>query len=122
MTLEKVIKKAIRAGWDWRKDFEHPKSLRISPNEMVGLSTVLKEKVFLSPLFWQSLAKSLNFSELGISVSTWKAFCSDCQKLSGGSCGQHDNTWLQSGWKILWHRFIDHLIQGKNAESFFETL
>jgi hypothetical protein len=25
-------------------------------------------------------------------------------------------------WLMFWHRFIDHLAEGKNAESFFASL
>lgn len=27
-----------------------------------------------------------------------------------------------SGWRYAWHRFIDHLVDGKDIESFFEQL
>lgn len=33
-----------------------------------------------------------------------------------------EECWNKSCWKCVWHRFIDHLAEGKSIESFFETL
>jgi hypothetical protein len=30
--------------------------------------------------------------------------------------------WEEKYWKKFWHRFIGHLAEGKDAESFFQTL
>jgi hypothetical protein len=30
--------------------------------------------------------------------------------------------WEEKYWKKFWHRFIDHLAEGKDAESFFQAL
>ena len=53
-------------------------------------------QALLSPLFWQALGKS-----------------------RGWVVGHFDGkpTWLE-----YWHRFIDHLAEGKSAESYFEQL
>jgi hypothetical protein len=50
--------------------------------------------IFLDPSFWQSLIKAIF----------------DMNKTS--------RTW----WKHEWHRFIDHLADGKSAEQFFADL
>ncbi|HVB33734.1 MAG TPA: hypothetical protein VNJ52_05090 [Patescibacteria group bacterium] len=52
--------------------------------------------VFLDPSFWQSLGKALGWGENDTA---------------------HRNEWISR-----WHDFIDHLAEGKSAESFFETL
>ena len=53
--------------------------------------------VFLDPSFWQSLAKAMD----------WK----------GESIIDMRLNWLDH-----WHRFIDHLTDGKDAENFFKEL
>ena len=55
---------------------------------------------FLDPLFWQSLGKALG----------WVA---DFEEADGS---------IYNRWLIEWHRFIDHLAEGKIAEIFFESL
>ena len=55
---------------------------------------------FLDPQFWQSLGKALGWTARG-------------QQLAMDS----KPTWL-----LEWHRFIDHLAEGKTAEEYFKTL
>jgi hypothetical protein len=55
-----------------------------------------KERYFLLPDFWQSLGKALGW-------------------ILEGHAGRKQ-------WKEEWHRLIDHLAEGKTAESFFESL
>lgn len=50
-------------------------------------------QILLDPLFWSSLGKALGWRETIIPM------------------------WIQK-----WHDFIDHLAEGKNAESFFTAL
>jgi hypothetical protein len=50
--------------------------------------------------FWQSLGKALGWDEKRCFLQKYR-----------------DNEW-----QYQWHRFIDHLAEGKDAESFFETL
>lgn len=56
------------------------------------------EILLLDPKWWQALGKSLNW---------------------GDGWGEMLN---EEGWKHHWHRFIDHLAEGKDAESFFIEL
>jgi hypothetical protein len=60
----------------------------------------LASEMFLDPSFWQSLGKALGWDE----------------RIDDGS------HYAKPGWLEAWHRFIDHLAEGKTAESFFETL
>jgi len=55
-------------------------------------------EVFLDPLFWQALGKARGWAK-------------------------KQPRQIQKGeWKWQWHRFIDHLADGKDAESFFASL
>lgn len=50
------------------------------------------EVALIDPLFWQSLGKAMGWSP------------------------------MYGEWKTKWHRFIDHLAEGKDINSFFENL
>jgi len=56
----------------------------------------------LDPLFWQSLGRSLGWRDEEFDI--------------------YDSGKPFQEWKEQWHSFIDHLADGKDAESFFEEL
>jgi hypothetical protein len=95
--IEQAIGEAEAAGWKplWKtSEFE-------SGSHLVQRSV---EMAFLDPFFWQALGKARGWGEL---------------KLPNRSpIGQHE----EGRWFFHWHRFIDHLAEGKDAESFFESL
>lgn len=64
-------------------------------------------KILLDPLFWQSLGKSLKW------VGWFQEECQEC----GNEVGKGRLSWQEQ-----WHRFIDHLASGKEAEDFFNQL
>ena len=99
MTIQQVIEKAIEGGW---QEGRSPKVVKTrsgflvqTKGEIIGFETSI-HSVFLDPLFWQSLGKAMGW---------W---------------GENANGKPQ--WVNKWHRFIDHLAEGKDAESFFESL
>jgi hypothetical protein len=55
---------------------------------------VTAAETFLDPAFWQALGCALEV----------------------------DGIYPHGDWKILWHDFIEHLIDGGTAEGFFETI
>jgi hypothetical protein len=55
------------------------------------------EAILFDPLFWQALGKSLGW------------------KVASGSDMNHQ-------WTFEWHNFTQHLIMGKDIESFFKQL
>ncbi len=63
------------------------------------------EAAWCDPLFWQALGKAMGWDE-----------------------GEHeDPTFMYAPvdmamWQWKWHRFIDYLVEGKDAESFFNDL
>lgn len=94
--IEQAIKKAIEGGWVYRLGNEV-----VERNLRDGVMLV---EHFLDPLFWQSLGKAMG----------WK----DEKEYDGG--GAH---WKIKGqWKREWHRFIDHLAEGKTAEEYFKEI
>ena len=59
-----------------------------------------KELILFDPDFWRTLGKALGWTENF--------------KESDGS--------VYNEWIIKWHRFIDHLAEGKEEEEFFKEL
>jgi hypothetical protein len=124
---EQVIKKAEGTGYS-------------APIRYVGKSESDDDHVsatFLDPLFWQSLGKALGWGQpIDKREHEWgKRICLHCgvdtayqpPKESGCNhahypeacsvCSRNATTWRQH-----WHRFIDHLAEGKTAEEFFKGL
>lgn len=69
----------------------------------------------LDPAFWQALGRARRWSEAEYSVS----FGSTHPTLSTRFGGR---AYTLNTWRYHWHRFIDHLAEGKDAESFFKDL
>jgi len=105
--IEQIIEKAIEGGWN-----ELPKGQKIQVeiwegNHYVyaGGAEICLEMYLLNPLFWQALGKKMGWKEVkNESLSKTDDF--------GGFY------YLQE-WLKHWHRFIDHLAEGKDIESFF---
>lgn len=62
------------------------------------------ECIFLDPFFWQALGKARGWEDQKVSNLSF----------IGKTTGK--------AWKNCWHRFIDHLAEKKDAESFFNEL
>lgn len=65
-------------------------------------------QLLLDPQFWQALGKALG----------WGDICINCHNSVSSCCEEKYN----KDWKYYWHKFIDHLADGKDIESFFKTL
>ncbi len=99
--MEKAIKKAIEGGYI-RKD----KATRRLMTEVT-----MRQKwhyIVLDPLFWKALGKA----------EGWGDKCDMCNSKANGLCSAHRYT----SWHREWHRFIDHLAEGKDVDSFFNNL
>ena len=140
MTIEEAIKKANEGGFTsvqrvGRAFLQHNPLLRA--DEKFG-RTWEEEKtnaiIFLDPTFWKALGQSY-----GRYMGEQWGKCPDCEKEdyygSQKFCSNHgkeiQHYWkgdleklrhVSSSWFAHWHHFIDHLADGKTAESFFEKL
>lgn len=92
MTIEDAIKKAIDGGW-------------VDPKRNDVPTIYLRSHFFLDPAFWQSLGKAMGWDK---GVFFYNTFID----------GKENN----EGWRVYWHRFIDHLAEGESPEEFFEEL
>lgn len=74
----------------------------------IGSPVYDKNEVLLDPLFWQSIGKALGWNE-----DHFYLVANGIEMESQ----QNDKVW-----KLYWHRFIDHLASGGEAEKFFKEL
>lgn len=93
--MEQAIKKAIEGGLD----YSFPISPRANP-----------ELLFLNPIFWQCLGRSLGWSSKR---------CTECGE---ERCKKLNHDFWEYVWQYQWHNFIDHLAEGKDIDSFFKEL
>ena len=104
--IKKAIRLSIKGGWKGH-----------AQDDPVDIDMVLHELgkgVFLDPLFWQALGKAEGWDMDDRSI--WSS-------RSGGKMGHLDGQLYRFNsprWHL--HRFIDHLIEGKDINSFFEKL
>lgn len=108
MTIEEAIRKAVEGGW---RSAYYRSVLELNPNNKVGVHPVVRSslthlEIFLDPAFWQSLGKAIGWGIDEIEGRFWKA----------GMDGKKE------AWLAQWHRFIDHLAEGKKAEDWFAEL
>lgn len=100
--IEQAIKEAVDAKVGWHSDY------RTSGSS----TTKLHSDIFIDPAFWQALGKARGWFTKkdqcgGYDASTTYQTVREAQKRCS-FCN--------------WHRFIDHLAEGKDAESFFKNL
>lgn len=114
--MEKAIQKAIEGGWNkiWTS-CETPTGIskshdyrdwNIQWKDTTVPQIVRQNDFLLDPLFWQALGKAMGWGKkMSVSIA------------SGGG-----TAWHTKKWQAHWHDFIDHLAEGKDAESFFAEL
>jgi hypothetical protein len=111
LTMETAIKKAIEGGYHsdikniTRLDTENcliSGTYYIHFFEEEGqLFSCNTYQTLLDPLFWQALGKTEGWK----GIRYWYEYTNEIEP-----------------WIHEWHRFIDHLAEGKDAESFFTNL
>ena len=119
--MEKATEKAIKAGY--LKE-GHPEIItqygefkRIET--WAGDNEFSKYEILLDPEFWQALGKAEGWGrEFNVS---------SCGILEDGSFDliYEDDFSVPKvipEWKYRWHRFIDHIAEGKSVDNFFKEL
>jgi hypothetical protein len=97
--IEQAIKEAVEQGGY----LPFVQNWNTTPNRKLWMHYFL-----LDPLFWAALGKAKN-GKIG-DLKIRNGF--------GETIGREQS----DRWKETWHRFIDNLAQGKDAESFFAEL
>lgn len=117
--MEKAILLAINNGWKTKGDHAvlDEEIIRVYEYFEVIDSHNLYQSL-LDPLFWQALGRGLGWRQD-------PSLCTGC-KVIGYRTTNHMNDCLEKSrpgsWNDNWHRFIDHLIEGKSIDLFFESL
>lgn len=104
MTIEEWIELAIRDG-----DFPR--------EEYTNVNAVL-----LNRKFWQSLSKARGWGKRHFRVAGLYVYEIQVSTSSTDNRHKNCNQLCKEEWLYHWHCFIDHLAEGKTAESFFESL
>lgn len=100
--IEQAIEEAVGAGYKPEQlDYQRTDTEQFAEESY----RISYSKCFLDPLFWQALGKARG----------WDG--KHTIKIRGEPLSDWRKTPI-----YYWHRFIDHLIAGKNAESFFKDL
>jgi hypothetical protein len=113
--IKQAIQKAIEFGWVGVNPFEinvnpHDEDL---PKAMVEVMQSIMRKPYISEVlldknFWQALGKSEGW-EWFADIADYNVFMAN--RPEG-----------KTHWKIEMRNFIDHLIQGKDIDSYFKEL
>ncbi len=96
-SIEQAIKEAVDAKVGWHADYRTGGSSTTKPHS----------DIFLDPSFWQALGKARGWGK---------------KTLSNGMVADVGRDGYINVWQSYWHDFIDHLAEGKDAESFFAEL
>lgn len=91
--MDKAIKKAIKGG------YKKTILLDVSGYPYYNPGAMQIRVVFMDNLFWEALGKAEGWGGIGTS--------------------DYPQSVYHPYWKINWHKFIDHLAEGKDIESFF---
>jgi len=123
--METAIKRAIEGGWktSWVVNGNFLK------DECYG--TILDHlnhadsNFLLNPTFWQALGKAEGWGNNGVSHAIFKYIASidrPTKRNPSPTVEKDMYRYEVPAWSYHWHRFIDHLAQGKDVESFFKDL
>lgn len=124
--MERAIKKAIEGGYLYKGDKllldENVGHWFVSDGD--GGYLIPSEKIFLlDPAFWQALGKSLGWwkiDEFGYEV---KPLLNSREYKAGNTIWSVEHVEnMPFSWVTHWHRFIDHLAEGKSVDEFFDKL
>jgi hypothetical protein len=100
--IESAIKEAVDHGFQPRLE-HYPEAVGFS---IVQIAAAMTGDVFIDPEFWRSLGKARRWTT-DEDFKHWQGTIAE---------------WKSKYWKTYWHGFIDHLADGKDAESFFAGL
>ena len=111
MTFYESTEKAIEGGW------------RPTFNSLPHLHTKRDwQYIVCDQLYWKCLSKTMKWKErIGVCVGC--GLDSTFAKVTAwNKCKCGSDIWWEDGWVFYWHRLIDHLSEGRDIDSFFETL
>jgi hypothetical protein len=95
--IKQAIQKAIEGGWKhkWSEEYN---------NTVCNINSLLEPSFLLDPNFWQALGKSEGW---------WD---------NRGFDADMNSSWNLDECHRNMHQFLDHLIEGKDIDSYFKEL
>lgn len=113
---QRAIELAIEGGYPKDKTIHGQEKIYLDHLRRFGVVTALKmweAYIFLDPLFWQSIGKSLGW-------------VTNSEIYYYGRRNEEGNI-ITSGvpwdlWEYYWHSFIDALASGQTPDDFFATI
>lgn len=121
--MEQAIKKAIDGGYIFDNSYIQKTSPKwIVEHYSYGISSML-----MDPLWWKCLGKAMNWEE------DTHSFMVPTKRIERVIAGGGSKIFFRKShmitrprknaiWRKEWHNFIDHISEGKDAESFFKKL
>jgi len=100
--IEQAIKAALDHGYEPKVE-RYPEMEGIPP---LQIAVAMQADVFIDPAFWKALGKKRGWTT-DDDFKYWQKSIAE---------------WKEKYWKTFWHRFIDHLAEDRDAESFFKEL
>ena len=135
--MEKAIQKAIEGGYlpemPLEMKVQYPP---VSAKDLAALQmNLVGGAILLKPKFWQCLGKAMRWKDQlcmrcgGVCdgkqdpmSGEWDASCEGCGANWLDNAEFPEEGFAIKGYMYHWHRFIDHLAEGKSPDSFFEDL
>jgi hypothetical protein len=128
MTTQQIIEKAIEAGYLGGKSFAHYRKKSnlivyeiedyVTPKPIKTISEAL-----LDPQFWKSLAIGMKWQKY--TWISWKDSWCELHQTQATNDEDFSPNWPNGSrnytWVHQWHRFIQHLADGKDEDSFFKS-
>lgn len=125
--IEQAIKRAVEKGGYLSDSIFYNEEEKVLFGRRIGFAMNRKHETFFDLLFWQALGKAKGWEKKVIvrRGTVIGNFCTPCSREHPrGECFEEMGFEMDylNPWAYHWHHFIDHLAEGKNAESFFATL
>jgi len=117
--IEQAIREAIDDGYDLKIGL-YGEYIRFS-HDGSRVDVLVYQEILLDLLFWRALGKAREWEDTMFPVEYQKTN-GDREPLYWKGENGHQYTPHVEGWRFHWHRFIDHLAEAKDAESFFADL
>lgn len=113
--VSRAIEDAIKGGWKGLG--KNKKEVRRRLHNINEIGVVLEEGVV-----YESDDAMLLFEEIFLSKSFWVALGKARGWPQSDARRTYNDVSAEPNWLWYWHSFIDHLAEGKDAESFFSDL
>ena len=118
--MKNAIKLAIEGGYFWKGEMNEKQKEKV----IIILNEHWQE-VVVDRDFWQALGKAMGWGNNGVSHAIFKYITSMDKPTKNRPLPPLEKDVYRyevPAWAYHWHRFIDHLAEGKQIDDFFNDL